>query len=555
MRRTRRSSGEDTTGSASIDEAEGLVGGVRGERRRGCLDGEPRRAGVVACGERVAREHRQALGRRLAALQQQVDDGCVDLAPPPGRELVQRELANLLVGERVVGRVVLGMLVEQARVDRRSEDGGEVVRKRPRRAFPDGTQVAHAEAPAEHAGVAEERQRVLRQPRGPARDQRPDRRGHESRRVPPEPPLPVDQLERAGIAMGPRELLDDERHAFGLGMHRGDRLPLDRAAEHLAQQLAGLDRREPPDAEPPDKAHPLHVGDEVDRLGHGRELVRPERQEQEDRAVRDAPDDVPKEAQGVVVGPLDVVDEQGDRPDAGQLPDGDAREVEGAQQPGVGQEALVAGLVAARDRVDDPAEGQLGGGALGGLAQRAVREQAASDEERPADLLVRGDRDGREAGLGGDLRGGNEEARLADPWLALERHGGESGARLADLLRDRGALRRAADDRAGRASKLHGQRALRLDEGIERVALDHSECGHLEGIMPPERRRPEQLARAGERITSSVVLARRRALTQQGTTASTVKPWATTAGSDVNWTEPVLVGMHGDVTSLFDVPV
>ena len=103
-------------------EAEGLVGGVRGERRRGCLDREPRRPGVVAGRERVAREHRQAFGGRLAALEQQVDHGSVDLAPAHGRELVQRELANLLVGERVVGRVVLGMLVEQARIDRRLED-------------------------------------------------------------------------------------------------------------------------------------------------------------------------------------------------------------------------------------------------------------------------------------------------------------------------------------------------------------------------------------------------------------------------------------------------
>ena len=42
--------------------------------------------------------------------------------------------------------------------------------------------------------------------------------------------------------MRPGELLDDERHALGLGVHRGDRLALDRPAEDLAQQLAGLDR-------------------------------------------------------------------------------------------------------------------------------------------------------------------------------------------------------------------------------------------------------------------------------------------------------------------------
>ena len=40
--------------------------------------------------------------------------------------------------------------------------------------------------------------------------------------------------------MGPGQLLDDERHALRLGVHRGDRLPLDRATQHLAQQQARL---------------------------------------------------------------------------------------------------------------------------------------------------------------------------------------------------------------------------------------------------------------------------------------------------------------------------
>ena len=33
-----------------------------------------------------------------------------------------------------------------------------------------------------------------------------------------EPPHAVDLLERAGLAVGPRQLLDDERHALGLGV-------------------------------------------------------------------------------------------------------------------------------------------------------------------------------------------------------------------------------------------------------------------------------------------------------------------------------------------------
>ena len=59
-----------------------------------------------------------------------------------------------------------------------------------------------------------------------------------------------------------------------------------------------------------------------------------------------APDDVPKEPEGVVVGPLDVVDEQRDRPDLREQRDRDARKVEGSQELRIGRHVLEAGLVA-----------------------------------------------------------------------------------------------------------------------------------------------------------------------------------------------------------------
>ena len=113
-----------------------------------------------------------------------------------------------------------------------------------------------------------------------------------------------------------RELLDDERHALGLDMHRGRGRRLDRAAEDALQELRRLEGAEPSGPQPADEPHPLHVGDEVDGLGDRGELVGPDRQEQEDRPVGVAPDDVAQQPQGVVVGPLDVVDEQRKRPDA-----------------------------------------------------------------------------------------------------------------------------------------------------------------------------------------------------------------------------------------------
>src|SRR6185503_4703787 len=113
----------------------------------------------------------------------------------------------------------------------------DLVRPEPR---PDRLHVADAEAAAEDAGLAEDAERGRRQARGTARDQRADRARDEARRVASEPPLPVDLLERARLAVRARQLLDDERHALRLGLHRRDRLPLDRPAEDLPQEQPGL---------------------------------------------------------------------------------------------------------------------------------------------------------------------------------------------------------------------------------------------------------------------------------------------------------------------------
>ena len=127
----------------------------------------------------------------------------------------------------------------------------------------------------------------------------------------------------------------------------------------------------------------------VDRV----ELVRPDREEQEDRPVGVAADDVAEHSQRVVVRPLDVVDEQGERADVGDGADGHAREVEGAQELGVRREALEAGLVATGHRVDDAAYGGLSRRPGRRVPDRGRREEAARDEERAADLLVGRDGD------------------------------------------------------------------------------------------------------------------------------------------------------------------
>ncbi len=108
-----------------LDEPERLLGGVRGEGRRRRVDREARRAGRVAGRQRVLGEHRQAGRVRIATLREQVDDRGVDLSPPSRRELARGELADLLVGERVVGRLALGLREQEARQDGRREVVGE----------------------------------------------------------------------------------------------------------------------------------------------------------------------------------------------------------------------------------------------------------------------------------------------------------------------------------------------------------------------------------------------------------------------------------------------
>jgi hypothetical protein len=84
--------------------------------------------------------------------------------------------------------------------------------------------------------------------------------------------------------------------------------------------------------EPAQEPLPLHVGEEVHELTDAGHLLRPHGDEDEDRTVGAAADDVAEEAQAVLVGPLDVVEEDRQRADRGELGHGDRGEVIRAQQ-------------------------------------------------------------------------------------------------------------------------------------------------------------------------------------------------------------------------------
>ena len=283
----------------------------------------------------------------------------MDLPPARLGELAVGEVADLDVGEREVGRVALRVRKEETglgcRAQRVSEilcgvlgqaapGAGRASARGPGRPGataaeprPDRPQVAQAEAPTEHGSVGECLASGRRQSRRPALDQRPNCRGHEPRRVPAQLPATVDLLERARLAVRSSELLDDERNALGLDLHRRGRGGLDRPAEHVLEELRGLDLAEARRSQAADEPHPLHVCHEVDRLGHCLELGGPDREEQEDRPVGVAAHDVSEHSQGVVIGPLDVIDEQGEGANVGNRADGNAGEVEGAQELGLGE--------------------------------------------------------------------------------------------------------------------------------------------------------------------------------------------------------------------------
>ncbi len=492
-----------------LDEPERLLGGIGGQGGARGIDREPGGPGSIAGGERVLGQHRQAGRGGITALEQQVDDGGVDLAATRRRQLARGELANLLVRERVVRGLALRLRKQEPRQDGRRElvrqGVGAIAGARPvggiegsgrlavgaagedagsatSEARLDRSQVPQAEAAAEDGGVPQDPPGPGGQPRRPAIDQRPDRGRDEPRRVAAEPPHAIDLLERAGLAVGPRQLLDDERHALGLRVHRGRRCGLDRTAQHPLEQLRRLDRGEPSEPQPPKEAHPLHVGHEVHGLGDGRELVRPDRHEQEDGPIGIAADHVAEQPERVVVGPLDVVDEQRERPDGGERRDRNAREIEGPEELGVRRECLVAALVPPGDGLDHPPDGALRRRPGGRVPDRARREQAPREEERAPDLLVGRDRDAGEAPSGGELGGRKQEPCLADARLALHGHRGEAAAGLGQLLGDRLELGAPADDGAGGTAQLDRERALGADQRVEGTAVRLPErCARLDG--------------------------------------------------------------------------
>ncbi len=124
---------------ALVDDAKHLLRRAGVERCPCGRDGETHGARLVARREGVMSEQGHALGGRVAAGGQHVDERGVDRTPPLGGEQRAGELADLVVSEAVVGGRSCGVLEEKACRDSGRQRLGETVGlqlPRPPRAAP-----------------------------------------------------------------------------------------------------------------------------------------------------------------------------------------------------------------------------------------------------------------------------------------------------------------------------------------------------------------------------------------------------------------------------------
>ena len=237
---TRRSCGVRHVGERLLDEPERLLGGVRAWSAAGAASIE-KRAGPLGVARRRARAGRSAAGRqaggsppssrrsttaRWTCRRRACESSLVEKSRTCSWVNVKSGLARRMLQQEpgpaagpsasASGRVVAGRSPRRRRSCRRRRPSATRSRSRDRTGSPE---IAQAEASAR--GPRHRRARLVsgRQACGAALDERPDGRRHEPGGIPAEPPHAVDELDHAGFAVRPGELLDDERHALRLAVH------------------------------------------------------------------------------------------------------------------------------------------------------------------------------------------------------------------------------------------------------------------------------------------------------------------------------------------------
>ncbi len=443
-------------GQRLLDEPERLLRGIGAQRRRDGADREASTPLRVARCQGVARQDRQLLRGRIAVGSEDVDDGAVHCPPARGRQQTQAELPHLFVREPVVrARCVVDLPEESGRDGRR-----ERVRQRRRAAAgvpqpgPDGDEIRQSEAPAEHGRLGQGRLRRILEVRRPPLDERSHRGREQPFRLRVQPPGSVDALHEPGLAVAAHQLLDDQRDALCLRMEGGRTRRVDRTTQGSPQELGRLGLAEPCQGQPPDEAHPLQVGQEVDQLRGGCRLLGPHREHEQHLQRRLVADDVAEQAQAIGVGPLDIVQHQDEGSFQRHHADRARRFVQRAEHPLVRWKAAQC-RIAAGERVPCLVD-RLDRRRACSVANRRTREDPAGKQERPPDLLVRGHVDGHEAFGHRSVGSRDQQARLADPRLARETDGKDPLPRTLQGGLQGVQLHRAPDDTRRGLAVRHG---------------------------------------------------------------------------------------------------
>ncbi len=417
-------------------------------RRRPGL--QQQRDGLLVAGARGLLDVRRALGRCGAPRGQRGRGPGVSRELPATRRRLEDRAAHERVAEdeaaRHRGRT--HEIERQELVERREPVGRGQLRDRCRE--------AGFERLAGDGGGIQQRALLPRQGRELLRERRRDRG-----RNPVSRPVAVRRPVTPRFPAGPRELLEVERVAAAVEVDGRDRCGLE-----IAQQLAGLRLAELAERDAADRRHR-----ERGRQAGGR-LARPEREREQHRHARTAPQQRRDQLDRCGVAPVQVVQHEHERTVGGQQGQQHADRPMAAvalighrlPTPGAGRTQRGKDLAELEDDVQRPQGLQVE------RLRRDVRiERVRPDAEREIALELRRHAVEHQAPLllraVAELR---EQARLADAGLTLDRHARRPPAHEHAQHRvELGKLGVASDDRPGKGVGTHPVASL------TRIGSDH----------------------------------------------------------------------------------
>ena len=227
--------------------------------------------------------------------------------------VIEERGSNLIVGKREVVLGVVGLFDDQPELDGHAEllsqlplgllvltpDVGENRR-----------QNGKPEPPSEDPGVGQEITTVPGQLCETSLDEGLNRGGNHWATQACHHPGSVHQLQSVGLAVGTGELLNEEWDPFRAGMQTLHGLFVDGGTKHVLQELSRLHAGKPLQTQHVRDPHPIEVGDQL--AGAGRLRVGTDRGQEKNRCRRQCAHEVADHLDAVLVGPLEVVEQQSD---------------------------------------------------------------------------------------------------------------------------------------------------------------------------------------------------------------------------------------------------